>query len=285
MRPLMTTGRLSLARKRRIVDLIAGASRLPAGVGAAGSVLGGVPIQRITLADSRSGCVMLFLHGGGYASGSARGYRGFAGAIAVAAGMDVVVADYRLAPEHPYPAALEDALAVYRALVEGGAKVVLAGDSAGGGLALALAQRVRDAGMPAPVALGLICPWLDLAMDRSGSRPPAKDPLLVPPLIAEWSEFYSGNSDARDPGISPIYGDLHGLPPIVLHSAGDDPLAIDADALERACLGAVDGGPLNHRRFNGLWHDFHLQVGFLADADRAVNLFGGQLNDLVASGN
>lgn len=282
LRPLFTSARLSMTSKRRAVDFIAGVSKLPAGVIAEASSLGAVPVELIAPRDLPSDRVILFLHGGGYASGSARGYRGLAGALAVASGLRVVVADYRLAPEHPFPAALDDALDVYRALLGQGGAIAVAGDSAGGGLTLALAQRIRDMSLPAPAALGLICPWLDLAVDRAATRPPAKDPLIIPSLIAEWCTFYAGTHDAREPGISPVYGNLASLPPIVMHSAGDDPLAVDADKLERELALQSSGGLLIHRRFTKRWHDFHLQVGFLADADDAVALFGAQLADLIA---
>lgn len=283
LRPLFTTDRLSLSSKRRVVDAIAGASKVPAGVIVGSTALAGVPIERVTPPNARPDSAILFLHGGGYASGSARGYRGLAGALAAAAGMQVVVADYRLAPEHPFPAALDDALDVYRALLAQVTRIAVAGDSAGGGLTLALAQRIRDASLPVPAALGLICPWLDLAVDQAAARSAVKDPLIIPSLTTEWCTFYAGKHDAREPGISPIHGNLASLPPIVMHSAGDDPLAVDADRLERE-IAAQSSGRLIHRRYTNRWHDFHLQVGFLADADHAVGLFGGQLAEHVAAG-
>lgn len=282
LRPLFTTDRVPLTTKRRVVEMIAGASMVPRAVSVESTALDGIPIERVTPSNARPDSVILFLHGGGYASGSARGYRGFAGALAAASSVQVVVAEYRLAPEHPFPAALDDALDVYRALRGQATTIALAGDSAGGGLTLALAQRIRDNSLPTPVALGLICPWLNLALDRAGARPAAKDPLIIPSLVAEWASFYAGHYDARDPGISPIYGNLASLPPIIMHSAGDDPLAVDADALELE-LAAQSSGPLIHRRYTNRWHDFHLQVGFLADADHAVEVFGEQLAQLMSA--
>ncbi len=282
LRTVFTSGRMSMAGKRRVVDLIAGASKVPAGVTAKSESLAGVAVERLSPRIGRPDAAILFLHGGGYASGSARGYRGFAGALAAAAGMQTIFADYRLATEHPFPAALDDALGVYRALLDQVGTVVVAGDSAGGGLTLALAQRIRDMSLPVPAALGLICPWLDLALDQAAARPPGRDPLIIPSLTAEWCTFYAGQHDAHDPGISPIHGDLTSLPPIVMHSAGDDPLSADADQLERMLASGSAASPLIHRRFTKRWHDFHLQVGFLSDADDAVALFGTQLAGLIA---
>jgi len=281
LRPVFTSHRLPMASKRRVVDFISSASKVPPGVVVTADSLAEIPVERVMPRNAQLDVAMLFLHGGGYASGSARGYRGFAGALAAAAGMQVVVADYRLAPEHPFPAALDDAFDVYQALLGQVTTIAVAGDSAGGGLTLALAQRIRDTSLLAPAALGLICPWLDLAVDQTGARSPANDPLIIPSITAEWSKFYASTRDAREPGISPIYGDLVSLPPIVMHSAGDDPLAADADTLEREFARRSAGGQLEHRRFTRQWHDFHLQVGFLADADHALGLFGTQLAELV----
>jgi acetyl esterase/lipase len=279
---VFTSRRLPLAGKRWVVNVIAGASKLPADVTVEADSLAAVAVERLTPRTARADAAILYLHGGGYASGSARGYRGLAGALAAASGMRVIVADYRLAPEHPFPAALDDALAVYRALVDQGAAIAVVGDSAGGGLTLALAQRIRDMSLPAPAALGLICPWLDLAADQAATRLPARDPLIIPSLIAEWCTFYTGTHDAHEPGISPIYGDLASLPPTVMHSAGDDPLAVDADKLEHELALKSRGRLFIHHRFPKRWHDFHLQVGFLADADDAVASFGAQLSELIA---
>lgn len=281
LRPLFTSQRLSIAHKRRVVDLIAGTSRPPEGVTVESGSLGGIPVERITPPNAQSDQVLLFLHGGGYASGNARGYRGFGARLAATTGVPVVVADYRLAPEHPFPAAFDDAIDVYRALLERVPKIAVAGDSAGGGLTLALAQHIRDASLPTPVALGLICPWLDLAIDQAAARSPGRDPLIVPSLTAQWCTFYTGTCDASDPRISPIHGDLNSLPPMVVHSAGDDPLALDADELERKIGRQQATSQFIHRRFTERWHDFHLQAGFLADADRAVEAFGAQLASLM----
>lgn len=259
-------------------------SKIPAGAVVESGNLGGVPIETVTPSNARRDRVLLFLHGGGYASGSAAGYRAFGGTLAAAAGMRAVIADYRLAPEHPYPAAYDDAFAVYGALLEQAAageisQIVVADDSAGGGLTLALAQRVRDAGLPAPVALGLICPWLDLALDSAARRVKRQDPIIIPELVSEWTTFYVGNSDPTLPSISPIYGDLHSLPPIAMHSADLDPLSADADKLEGEFGRTPTTGLLTHRKYMNRWHDFHLQIGFIADADRAVAELGAQLRD------
>ena len=203
--------------------------------------------------------------------------------LAAAAGMTALVPDYSRSPEARYPVALEEMVAVYRSLIACGVEpesLVVVGDSAGGGLALSLAMALRDRGIPGPAAVGLICPWADLAVDIDGGRPKTRDPLINPTMAAEWAPRYVGQHDPRLPGISPARGDMAGLPPIVLHSAGDDPLCIDADRIEKAAAEAGTG-LVEHRRFDDLWHDFHLQAGVLAEADEAINHMGARLRTLM----
>lgn len=279
-RPLFASPRLSLAAKRRLVDRLTAVARGPHGTHYRRDELGGVAVERAVPPTAAGAATLLYLHGGGFALGSARAYRGVAAQLAAAAGAVAVVPDYRLAPEHPYPAALDDALAVYRALIDTGVApedIVLAGDSAGGGLALALLVALRAHHLPQPAAAGLICPWLDLEVDVNGGRPPGRDPLITAALIAEWATPYVGDAAPRDPGISPLHGDLGGLAPIVVHSAGDDPLAVDAERLDAAFAVRTDVGTLEHRRYPGRWHDFHLQVGVLPDAGVALAELGGRL--------
>jgi cation diffusion facilitator CzcD-associated flavoprotein CzcO len=180
-----------------------------------------------------------------------------------------------LAPEHPYPAALDDALTAYRAVLDSGidaGRVVVAGDSAGGGLALALALALRDAGEPLPAAIGMISPWLDLVPDHAGTRR-GRDPLLSTESLRAWARRYLRDADPADPGASPLRGDLTGLPHLVLHSAARDPLAADADRL----AGRVPG--IEYRRLDGLWHAPHLLAGVLPAARRAV----GALTDALSA--
>ena len=230
---------------------------------------------------SRTNGTLIYLHGGAYALGSAKGYRGMVAHLAAAAGMTALIPDYTRAPEAQYPIALEEMVAVYSRLLEDGldpTMTVIGGDSAGGGLTLALAMALRDRGILGPAALGLISPWADLAIDIDETRPVLRDPLILPSMCAEWAPRYVGSSDPRLPGISPVYGDMTGLPPIVMHTAGDDPISLDADKIETACA-ASKTAVLDHRRFDNMWHDFHLQVSLLAEAREAVADLGAKLRN------
>lgn len=247
----------------------------------------GVPGDWLTPPRVRPGA-LLYLHGGGYVVGSARSHRALAGRLAAAVGIAALVLDYRLAPEHPHPAALQDALAAYRSLLAEGVppkRIAIVGDSAGGGLALSLAMSLRDGGLPLPAVLGVICPWLDLTPDLERRRAPAaREPVLTPGLLTAWATAYAQGHDARMPAISPLLGEYGGLPPLVLHSASDDPLGDDAERLEAGAAEHDASWEVEHRRHAGVWHDFHLFHGLLAEADEAVDALAASLGRRLAPG-
>ena len=261
------------------MHVLTAVARPPKGTHCQRVAIEGIPAEVVQNSLKETTGTLIYLHGGGYALGSAKGYRGLVAHLAAAASMTAIVPDYSRVPEARYPIALEEVVAVYTRLLKDGLDpktTVIAGDSAGGGLTLALAMALRDRGIAAPAALGLICPWADLAIDIEGMRPVLRDPLILPSMTAEWAPRYAGTLDPRWPGISPVYGDMTGLPPIVMHTAGDDPISVDADKIE-AAVAATGSGILDHRRFENLWHDFHLQVSVLPEAREAVADLGAKL--------
>jgi monoterpene epsilon-lactone hydrolase len=268
-------------------DLFLRAARPPKGTHSVRVTIAGVPVELVRTPQGGTNGTLIYLHGGGYGLGSAKGYRGLVAHLAAAAGMTALIPDYSRAPEARYPIALEEMVAVYKRLLADGLDsktTVVAGDSAGGGLTLALAMALRDRGIAAPAALGLICPWADLAIDIDNVRPVLRDPLILPCMTAEWAPHYAGTLDPRLPGISPVYGDMTGLPPIVMQTAGDDPISVDAHKIE-AAFAATDAGTLDHRRFDNLWHVFHLQVSVLPEAAEAVADLGAKLRNHVHTNN
>jgi cation diffusion facilitator CzcD-associated flavoprotein CzcO/acetyl esterase/lipase len=275
---------IPLRVQRGIQDAAARITRMPPGVTVSEGELGGVRCDRITPQGADEGRAILFLHGGAYAFGSLRTHRGFAAQIAIAAGIPVQLADYRLAPEDPYPAGLDDAVAAYRGLLDSGVEpksIVVAGDSAGAGLALALAIRLRDGEIPLPAGLALIDGWFDLT--NSGASVEAnrrRDVGLARPHLVETAEQYRGTAELSDPEISPINADLSGLPPMYLQSGGHDLLLSDSDRLaERAHGAGVDTG---YSTYPEMWHDFQLGVGLLREADEALADLGQALERIWA---
>ncbi len=199
--------------------------------------VGGVPGEWLGAEDAPR--TLLYLHGGGYIACSPWTHRPFTKAFAKA-GLRVFAPDYRLAPEHPYPAALDDAVAAYRGLLDAGAQgVVVAGDSAGGGLVLALMLRLRDLGLPLPARAALFSPWTDLAATgESVQANTRRDAMFFGDGIARGADAYVGTADRLSPLISPLYGDLAGLPPLLVHVGANEVLRDDSTRLADRALAA-----------------------------------------------
>jgi monoterpene epsilon-lactone hydrolase len=275
---------LPIERQRRNVEAtISRSLRPPRGTISTPTVLGGVSCERVVPPGDVSLGTVLYLHGGGFVLGSPRTHRSLSARVGRAARSVAVVPEYRLAPEHPYPAALDDVMAVYRALLDEGTdpgRLAVAGESAGGGLALSLGVAARDAGLPLPAVIGMISPVTDLSADGGVRRVYGpREPVLTRPLVDEWLAAYCADSDRSCAGLSPALGDLAGLPPLVLHSAADDPLLADSELLEKRARAA--GASLLHERHPDLWHGFHILAGVLREADDAVAAFGAELRRFI----
>ncbi len=213
---------------------------------------------------------ILYLHGGAYCVGSPATHRSITSHLARRTATRVFAADYRLAPEHPFPAAVEDAADSYRALLRDGVspqRIAIIGDSAGGGLALAAALRLRELGEPLPAALVLFSPWVDLGNPDRGVVP-AGEVMLTPTWTADCARLYLAGRDSSDPLASPIRGDLRGLPPTLIQVGHDELLLSDARRMRSAL--AVAGVPVELQEFPRRWHVFQANAGVLADADRAL---------------
>lgn len=178
------------------------------------------------------GRVLLYFHGGGYCSGSIRSHRGMVSEAGRAAKVRTLALGYRLAPEHPFPAALEDAIAAFEHLLAMGIpanRIAIGGDSAGGGLTLATLVRLRDAGRPLPACAWLVSPWVDLEMTGASiDTKDADDPLIHRTYLQELADAYCGGESARNPLISPLHADLRGLPPMLVQVGSAETLLDDA---------------------------------------------------------
>ena len=260
------------ARRRRMHGYERWVPRPPAGVETVATSLGGVPASLVTPPQSKPGRHILFLHGGAYIAGSALIYRHVTWRFAVAAEARLAAIDYRLAPEHPFPAALDDAVAAWRRLLGEGADprhCAVMGDSAGGGLALALALRSRDEGVPLPAAVVALSPWTDLAITGQSSRSNAVyDPVLKSDDLGMLAAQYVDGADPRNPYVSPLYGDPHGLPPTLFQVGSDEILRDDSERMaqrmrEAGCEVTLEIWP----RMPHVWHGF---APVVPEARRAI---------------
>jgi acetyl esterase/lipase len=258
--------------QRRRFDQVMRTSLMPRGTRVTPSMLGGVPTEVVMAATAHAGRTVVHFHGGGYCLGSARMMRTWAARLSAQAGCRVVVPEYRLAPEHACPAALDDARAVLKALASetDPASIVVSGDSAGGGLALSVILAMRDAGDALPAGCILMSPWLDLTIDR-WARPVLvrRDLLLSPPWLEACAAAYAGPSQWPDPKVSPLRAGHDGLPPLLIQAASDDLLAPDAELL--ATSAAKAGVDVTYTRWPNMWHDFALLPGLVSAADSALS--------------
>ncbi|KPF79236.1 alpha/beta hydrolase [alpha proteobacterium AAP81b] len=228
----------SIAERRAGYDNIGAAFPTAADVTLTPVSAAGVPAEWSLTPGAAEDAALLYLHGGGYVIGSVASHRHLASELGRAAGIAALSLDYRLAPEHPFPAAVDDALAGYRWLLDQGiaaGRIAIAGDSAGGGLTMALLLAIKAAGLPQPACAVPISPWVDLAM-TGGSMvsKAAVDPMVQRDSLLVFASRYLGAADPLAPLASPVHGDLAGLPPLLIQVGADETLLDDAVQLARA---------------------------------------------------
>jgi len=251
----------------------------PAGTLTRPVTAGGVPSLIVSPGEDYDPTV-LYLHGGGYVVGSAFGYQPHAGALAAAAKTGILVPDYRLAPEHPFPAALEDAQRAYLWLREhtpDADGVVVAGDSSGGGLLLSLLLSLRRDHLPLPSAAVIFCPWLDLALRASS---PSEAPMATNDDVRRCVQAYLAGHPADDPIVDPLHADLSGLPPMLIQAATGDARLLDARAL--AARAENHGVDARLELFPVQAHAFQLFWSFLPEAAEAMHNAGAFIGELAA---
>ena len=241
------------------------------------ATVGGVAGFWLRPPNARPGARMLYLHGGGYVLGSAQALTHFAGQIAARAGADAFVPDYRLAPEHQFPAAIDDAVAAYRGLVaEGAERIVVVGDSAGGGLTLALLSILasdKTNETVQPVAAAAMSPWTDLALTGESFETRAEaDPIFTRSVLQAFADMYLQGQDATTPKASPLYARLDDLPPIRI-DVGDDEVLL-ADSIRYADLARAAGVEITLSIWEGMPHVFQSSLGQFLAAEQSVNAIG-----------
>ena len=247
--------------------------RPPAGATVTLVDAGGSPAGLMKPTAGGSGAMLYYLHGGGYTFGSMVTYRALLGRLVRATRARALWLDYRLAPECPFPAAVDDALAGYRWLLDQGAqpqRIIIAGDSAGGGLALATLLAARDAGLPLPAGAALLSPWTDLTGEsKTTISRAAADPMINGAGIADGGRRYLGGADPRTPLASPLFADLRSLPPLLIHVGDVEVLLDDSRMLaERASAADVD---VTLRVWDGMFHVFPIFPTLLPEARKAAD--------------
>jgi len=249
---------------------------LPAGTRTTPTTLAGRPAVDLAVPGASGPGVLLYLHGGGYVLGSADTHTGLAAQLALRAGVRAVLPDYRLAPEHRFPAAVDDALAAYRALLDRGASpagTVLAGDSAGAGLAVATLLAARGAGVPLPAAAVLLSPFADLTLTGDSiDTLDGVDPLFTRASLEEYVTAYLAGQDPAHELASPALADLRGLPPLLIQ-VGAHEILLD-DAVRLAARAGVADVDVTLEIVAGVPHVFQNRFGELDEADAALDRAG-----------
>lgn len=255
-------------RVRKDFEFVGRYSPKPSGVRVSQREINGVPVEVLTPRVSNPGRVLMYLHGGGYVIGSPRTHRAFAMTLAKALAAEVWVPDYRLAPEHPFPAAQLDALAVWSAFVEAHPDAVrlLAGESAGGGLCVATCLRARDQQLPPPHGVYLISPWLDVSLTSdSCSANDRRDALLGHAFTDSlFATNYCVDSRRKDPEVSPLFADLKGLPPMLVQ-VGENEILLD-DSTAFTLRAAEAGVVVDLERAPEMWHAWVLYAAVVPEA-------------------
>jgi len=260
------------AERRERLDAIDSSAPLARDINLEPIDANGVPAEWSLAPGSDASRVLLFLHGGGYCSGSIVSHRGMVTEAGRAAGARTLAVAYRLAPEHPFPAALEDARAAYGFLLDLGiapSKIAIGGDSAGGGLTLALMTVLRDAGQPLPGCAWLVSPWVDLQMTGASLAEKAQvDPLISKPYLEELASAYLAGTDPANPLASPLHAELAGLPPLLVQVGSAETLLDDAVRITRRA-GAADV-QIKLEIWPHMIHAWHLWAAQLEEGRRAI---------------
>ncbi|MCB1647022.1 MAG: alpha/beta hydrolase [Pseudomonadales bacterium] len=243
----------------------------------------GVDCEWIAGKDADFSRVLIYLHGGGYVIGGPDSHRDIAWRLSEAGAMRVLLVDYRLAPEHPFPAAVEDATTCYRHLIDHGydpARIAIAGDSAGGGLTIATMLHLKNLGMPLPNCAVVYSPWADLS--NSGDSIVAnekKDVMLTPAALKKFATLYLGERDPKAPLASPLFGDLTGLPPILIHASDSEILQSDSERLARRLREA--GGDVELKLWPKMPHVFPVFAARIPEGKVALEETGDFLRKRI----
>ena len=276
LRAMYAPADTSVANMRAGLEALASGFTPPADVGYETVNAGGVPAEWVVAPAALRERVILYLHGGAYVVGSINTHRDLASRLSRAAAARVLTIDYRLAPEHPHPAAVEDATAAYRWLLDEGtqpSRLVISGDSAGGGLTVATLVALREARLPLPAAGVCLSPWVDLeGIGESMTTKAGVDPMVQREHLRNMAALYLGNLDPRTPLAAPLYADLSGLPPLLIHVGTAETLLDDSTRLaERARKAGV---AVQIEQWEDMIHVWHAFAAILPEGQEAIERVG-----------
>jgi len=270
------TAKIDIGKERAELEGLGAMFKLPKGIKYIKELADGVPAEWLIPPGISTNRVVLYLHGGSYISGSINSHRSLVANIAVASKARVLIIDYRLAPEHPHPAAVEDATTAYKWLIGNHIDphhIAIAGDSAGGGLALALLISLRDGNIPLPAACVCLSPWTDLAFTgESWESRAAVDLVIYAYKELEFARLYLGGIEPQTPLASPLYADLKGLPPLLVQVGSNERLLSDSTRLvDRAQQAGVNAILDEWEKMQHVWQ---FAASFLPEGRRAIDRLG-----------
>ena len=273
------------ARER--LDLLGRFVPVASGVRVEQTEVTGLDAEWLRPRQSTPGKVLLYLHGGAYVLGSCHSHRHMVSYLAREGHVDALLPEYRLAPEDRFPAAVDDAVAVFRWLISQGYNaddIVVAGDSAGGGLSVAMMLALRESGGPMPKAAFLLSPWLDLsASGESIETRRDRDPWFKPEDMPVAASFYCDADEVRNPLVSPVYAEMHGMPKTYVQVGDDEILLSDATRLVDGIRAA--GGDAEIEVFHEMWHVFQAFLLVVPEARDAIRTLGAHIRDAVQGRN
>ena len=246
---------------------------VPADIDVAPVRIGGVRAERLAAHDTRTDAAFLYIHGGGWVAGSPETHRSLTWRLTKQIGIPVFAIDYRLAPEHPFPAGLDDCVAAYRGLIASGvdaSSIVVGGDSAGGNLTMALAVRLRDEGMPMPAALVCLSPALDFTYSGASVTENADaDTFFIPEIMSTVAPIYHPGTDAKHPYLSPVFGDASGLPPTLFQVGATEMLRDDSTRMA-ANMKAAGNANVQLDVWPKVWHVWQIMADQLPEGEKAI---------------
>jgi epsilon-lactone hydrolase len=276
-----SSSEFNLETARQGLEALSGQYPIPSDVTIEKTTIEDIPAEWVVAPNAIKNRVFLYLHGGAYIMGSLNTHRDLAAKLSRSTAASVLVIDYRLAPEHPFPAALEDSLTAYRWLQANGydaEQIVIGGDSAGGGLIISTLLSLRDAGDQLPAGAVLLSPWTDLAGTGESMESRREiDPWLSPDSTRVVPALYIGSLDRRNPIVSPVYADLTGLPPMLVH-VGNDEILLD-DSVRLVNNGRAVGVDMQLKVWDDMWHVF--QSFSIPEAKQAIDEIGQYVTTLL----